>query len=151
MPPDGMGHKETSEPLRDHLGAYRLRNPQVVRAIYSTPWVRDRKATDRIGDIGVYLRRPGEAFNYPDQPPDIMFEIVSPEARDRRRDYQEKRADYLRVGVREYVIVDRFVSQVTVLTRVADGFHERVLVLSDEYTSPLLPGFAVRVNEVMPA
>ncbi len=45
-----------------------------------------------------------------------MFEIVSSEAKDRRRDYVEKQADYHRVGVREYVIIDRFDRKVTVFT-----------------------------------
>jgi Uma2 family endonuclease len=150
-PPDGMGHQRSASPWRKRLDAYQLQRPDVVSDVFPNPWIRDRVATDRIGDLGVYLTRPDGGCDYPDQPPDIMFEIVSPTAQDRRRDYEEKRADYLRMGVREYVIIDRFRSQVTVLTRVADAFQERVLGLQGVYTTPLLPGFAVRISEAMPA
>jgi Uma2 family endonuclease len=132
------------------LDKYLEQRPDIVFEVFPNPWVRDRDSTDRIGDIGVYLVRPGGGCDYPDQPPDILFEIVSPEARDRRRDYQEKPIDYLRMGIREYVIIDRFRKQVTVLTRAADLFEERVLGWSDEYASPLLPGFSVKLREVMP-
>jgi Uma2 family endonuclease len=148
IPPYEKDQKSTSEGWFERLLVYKLQNRERFRAICPAAWLRDRKATDRIGDFGVYLVRPDGAFDYPDQPPDIMFDTVGPKGRVQGRYYQGKRADYLRMGVREYVIIDPFRSQVTVLTRIADQFEERVLGLQDEYTTTLLPGFAVRVSEV---
>jgi len=45
-----------------------------------------------------------------------MFEIVSPGSLSRKRDYVKKRAEYHKLGILEYVIVDRFTQGVTVLT-----------------------------------
>src|SRR3954452_11320338 len=56
MSPDGQEHADTSEPWRDRLGAYRLAHPEVVQIVKSDSWVRVDGGTDRIGDIGVYLR-----------------------------------------------------------------------------------------------
>ena len=149
MPPSGPGHREASEPLRDHLGAYRLAHPEIVRMVCSEAWVRRGELADRIGDIGVYLTRDDEPSIPPERAPDLMFEIVSPSAEDRRRDYVEKRADYEGLGIREYVIVDRFQRSVTVLTLAEGRYEERVLSASDFYTSPLLPGLAIPLAEVL--
>ena len=77
-----------------------------------------------------------------------MFEIVSPAATSRDRDYVKKRSEYERLGVKEYVIVDRFKKQVTVLTLTPGGYQEQVLTPADTYTSPLLPGLAIALAEV---
>src|SRR4051794_12379141 len=55
MAPDGADHDGCSEPLRDHLGAYRLARPDVVQMVVSEAWVRVDEGTDGIGDIGVFL------------------------------------------------------------------------------------------------
>jgi len=150
MSPEGTGHVLQSEPWRDRLGAYALAHPKVVQAVVSQAWVRIDRDNARIGDIGVYLGGEPEALNIPDQVPDLMFEFVSPSRTDRLRDYVEKRADYQKAGVREYVIVDRFEKKLTVL-RLADGsYRERTLTATDAYETPLLPGFLVRLAEVLP-
>jgi Uma2 family endonuclease len=77
-----------------------------------------------------------------------MFEVVSPEAKDRRRDYVEKKAEYHSVGVREYVVIDRFQRKVTVFTYDPTGYRESVLEGSDVYETPLLPGFRVALDDV---
>ena len=89
-------------------------------------------------------------LDIPRQVPDLIFEFVSPSKTDKRRDYVEKRADYEKIGVPEYVIVDRFDRKVTVLTLGETGYQEQVLTLADVYRSPLLPGFEVRLAEVLP-
>ncbi len=47
---------------------------------------------------------------------DLMVEVVSPSPADRKRDLEEKRADYARTGVSEYWIVDPETETITVLT-----------------------------------
>jgi Uma2 family endonuclease len=150
MSPDGEAHDDCSETLRDHLGAYRLAHHDVVERVVSEAWVRVSAGTDRIGDIGVYLvsERPGD--RRPDRVPEIMFEIVSPGEESRRRDYGEKRPEYLRLGVREYVIVDRFAGTVTAITATAGAVRERALTRSEEYSSELLPGLAIPLADVLP-
>src|SRR5271166_323336 len=58
MPPDGPVHDDSSEPIRDDLGAYRKAHPDLVEKVVSEAWVRVDGGTDRIGDIGVFLVGP---------------------------------------------------------------------------------------------
>ena len=149
MAPDGIEHDATSEPLRDHLGAYRLPRPDVVQMVRSESWLRVPGGPDRIGDIAVHLHRdPGEPVTV-ERVPEMMYEIVSGDPRDRTRDYAEKRAEYHRLGVREYVIGDRFRGLVTVLRDTAEAYQEHTLAAADAYTSPLLPGLVIPLAEVL--
>ncbi len=150
MSPEGDEHVSLSEAWRDELGAYAIRRRDVVRRVASHAWVRIDADTERIGDIGVYLTHEANPLRIPDRVPDLMFEFVSPSKRDRRRDYVLKRADYLKVGIREYVIVDRFDRKVTVLSLGANGYEERVIDADGTYESPLLPGFTIALAEVWP-
>ena len=150
MSPEGTGHVRQSEPWRDRLVMYKLPRPDLVAAVVSQAWVRIDD-NDRIGDIGVYLGGTLDDLDIPTQAPDLMFEFVSKAKRDRYRDYVEKRAEYGRLGIPEYVIVDRFDRKVTALTLGEGGVYaERVLSAGEVYTSPLLPGFEVRLAEVLP-
>jgi len=145
MPPDGKDHIVTSSPWLDRLIVYKLNHPEVVWQVVPNAWIRVSDGTDRIGDLGVYLVE----TEIPDRPPAMMFEVVSPGKVSRERDYIKKRAEYHKLGVREYVIVDRFQETVTVLTYAVEGYQERVLTAADTYTSPLLPGLAVPLAEVL--
>jgi len=73
--------------------------------------------------------------------PTIAIEFVSASKRDFQRDYIDKRDEYLRVGVREYWIIDRFRRRMTVVRGGADPVTEIVITEQDTYTTPLLPGF----------
>lgn len=146
MSPDGYGHQSTAEPWRDALVYHKRDHPGVIRNVFTGPWVRPDPDKDRIGDVGVYLHAsplPAEG-----QPiPDLMFEIVSRGKKNRERDYVKKRAEYEALGVKEYVIVDRFDRKVTVLTLGPGGYSERVLTDAETYTSSLLPGLAIPIGE----
>ena len=148
LAPSGEGHSSVSEPWRDWLGAYRLNHRDVVQHVMSEAWVRVDGATERIGDIGVYLVPDGPVTPRPDRVPDLMFEVISPGKAARDRVYVRKRAEYYRLGVREYVIIDRFRRTVTVLSFAPDGYEERILSVGDDYTSPLLPGLVIPLSEV---
>ena len=150
MSPEGKDHVRTSTPWLTRLCGYSLAHPDRIQAVVPSPWVKIDGQTERIGDIGVYLGGLLDDLNLPDQTPDLMFEFVSPAKKDRRRDYIEKRADYLKAGIREYVIIDRFDRQVTVLTLRDGRYAERVLPADGTYESPLLPGFALALAGIWP-
>lgn len=103
--------------------------------------------TDRLPDLAVYLV--GRGGRIPDRVPDMIFEIVSETRSDQRRDYDEKHEEYERIGVTEYVIVDRFRHTVTVLRLVDGEFNETVLGPDDVYSSPLLPGLRLPLKDVI--
>jgi Uma2 family endonuclease len=149
MPPDGEGHVSTTSPWLKRLIVYWDSHPEVVERVVPSAWVRVDDGTDRIGDIGVYLAHDPPVLNIPDQVPEMMFEIVSPGRKSRERDYVKKRAEYYTIGVCEYVVVDRFKKQVTVHTHTPEGYRDQVLKGGDIYESPLLPGLAIPLDEVL--
>ncbi len=66
-PPGETASSSTSWPI-----------PRSSRTSSASAWVRPDDDHDRIGDIGVYLVHEGRELDIPGQPPDLMFEIVSP-------------------------------------------------------------------------
>ena len=152
MSHEGKDHVRTGSPWLTRLAAYSLARPDLIQAVVPSPWVRIDADTERNGDIGIYLGGLLDDLNLPDQIPAMIFEFVSPSKEDRRRDYVLKRADYAKVGVREYVIVDRFDRKVTVLCLRLDGtsYDERVIPADGTYDSPLLPGFVLPLAGTWP-
>ncbi len=143
MPPDGPAHDDSSEPVRDLLGVYRVAHPDLVEKVVSEAWVRVDAGTDRIGDIGVFLVGPRSSIKRPERVPELMFEIVSPDRESRERDSVKKRKEYRRLGVLEYVVIDRMQHRATIYTAAPRGYRKRVLRPGEVYTSPLLPGLAI--------
>jgi Uma2 family endonuclease len=150
MLPEGKGHVIQGVQWHQRLNVYAFDHPEIIQAVVSQAWMTIGDKNTRIADLGVYLGGNLEDLDIPNQIPDLVFEFVSQTKKDRRRDYVEKRADYQKVGVREYVIVDRFDRKVTVLTLGPEGYQEQILIESDLYRSPLLPGFQVVLAEVLP-
>ncbi len=148
MAPDGQGGVSAMYPWFTHLMRYADAHPDIVQYVLPQAWVRIDDETDRIPDFAVYLTSESPP-PIPDRVPEIIFEIVSGTRRDRERDYDIKRAAYEKIGVREYVIVDRFLPGVLVLENTEEGFRERRLTLADRYETPLLPGFSVPLSEVL--
>jgi Uma2 family endonuclease len=149
MSPEGPRHISQSEPWRNRLGSYCESRPDLVLAVVSQAWIQVDDDNTRIADIGIYLGVAYDDLEVPDQVPDLVFEFVSEGKANRHRDYVEKRAQYEKLGVREYVIVDRFDKKVTVLTLAEGAYVERVLTPADVYRSPLLPGFEVALAEAL--
>lgn len=149
MPPPGWDHQHVTCWFRNHLGAYMLDHPDLVEEVFQECWAAIDELTDRIPDIAVYLKSSADQSKSPERTPDLIFETVSAGAAARRRDYEEKREDYRRFGVREYVIIDRLEHRLTVL-RLADGeYVESTLGVDETYTSPLLPGLAIPLAGVI--
>ncbi|MEX0702787.1 MAG: Uma2 family endonuclease [Planctomycetales bacterium] len=143
MPPPGWDHQHVTGWFRNHLGAYTLDHPDLVEAVFQECWTAIDEDTDRIPDIAVYLKTSTDQSKSPERAPDLIFETLSAGAEARRRDYEEKREDYRRFGVREYVVIDRFERRLTVLRLVEREYVETTLGPDETYTSPLLPGLAI--------
>jgi Uma2 family endonuclease len=82
-------------------------------------------------------------------PPTIIVEFVSAARRDRRRDYVEKRREYLEIGVAEYWIIDRFRRTLTVVQNQPASAVEVVVGENETYRSPLLPGFELPLARLL--
>ncbi len=83
-------------------------------------------------------------------PPDLVIEVLSGGAESSQRDREAKREVYVRSGVQEYWIVDRFTQTIEVYRPTADNTLALALTATtaSTLTSPLLPGFVCRVAEV---
>ena len=149
MTPSGHEHTVTAEVVRDRLVAYKLSHPDVVDHVVSEAWIAIDDETDRIADIAVYLKSSGEAERIPQRVPDLVFEVVSEGSEAKRRDYEEKRAEYERLGVEEYVVVDRFEHRVAVFRLAGDRYEKTSLGSEDVYTTPCLAGLEVPLRNIL--
>lgn len=147
MSPAGPEHRGVSRPFRRQLGFYWGSNADLVDDVDVEGWVSTSDDDDRIPDICVYLAGDSSDEKVPRRVPDLVFEFVSANRSDQERDYIDKRAEYHVIGVKEYVIVDRFKRAVLVLSWQKQDFAERWLESEDTYTTPLLPGLKVESAE----
>jgi Uma2 family endonuclease len=78
--------------------------------------------------------------------PDLVIEVLSPGFENERRDKRLKLQLYSRHGVKGYWIADWRAKTIEVYRRVEAALRlECTLEVEDDLTSPLLPGFSVRV------
>jgi Uma2 family endonuclease len=98
-------------------------------------------SSERLSDLMVEGRIKGA--------PDLMIEIISPGAVNRRRDRIVKKHTYSKFGVREYWVVDP--ENRTVEIHRLEGQELKLaatLTAEDEITSPLLAGYRFKVESV---
>jgi Uma2 family endonuclease len=79
--------------------------------------------------------------------PTIIVEFVSKRKRDRVRDYETKRDEYLNLGVKEYWIIDRFQRILSVFSRKGGKVSRRVVREQQTYKPALLPGFELPLSK----
>ena len=103
--------------------------------------------TVRRPDVSVFLNERLEQIDLNRIPapvaPDIAIEVLSPS--ERAMDVRRKVRDYLRAGTHEVWLVDHANGEVLVHTN--SGIQ--VLQAADPVSSPLLPGFAVTVSDLL--
>jgi Uma2 family endonuclease len=143
LPPFDYEDHKTASSVRDQLAAYSFSHPTIIEDVFQYVWIAVNDDTDRICDIGVYLPSNTGPRRIPEFIPELIFEIVSTGSESRRRDYVERRSDYERIGVQEYVIVDRFEHQVAVMRLVEGRYAESHLGPTDVYTTALLPALEI--------
>lgn len=83
--------------------------------------------------------------------PTIAVEFVSGAKKDRRRDYVEKRKEYVALKIAEYWIIDRFRRVMTVVRNAPGGSREIVVKEDEVYRTPLLPGFELPLARLLTA
>jgi Uma2 family endonuclease len=149
MTPSGHEHSIVGNKIRSYLGAYEVEHPEIVACVISEAWIAVDDDTDRIADIAVYLAASSPADRIPERIPDLVFEVVSEGSEAKRRDYEEKRAEYERIGVQEYVVIDRFEHRVTIFRRSESRLNETMLSANATYTTPLLPGLEIPLESVV--
>ena len=81
--------------------------------------------------------------------PTIAVEFVSAGRRSWKRDYLEKRDEYLSLGVAEYWVIDRFQRTLTVYRKTAAGIEQQQFREQELYQSKLLPGFDVPLAKIL--
>ena len=147
-PAPSRKERDANEELGMWLRVYAEQHPQgsVLDATVSEEMIQvgdQRRRADRAIWTGLG-GLPGSS-----DPPTIVAEFVSAGRRNRRRDYEEKRSEYLAIGVREYWVIDRFRRTLTVFAPTAAG-HRTTTVSEDQvYTTPLLPGFKLPLTRLL--
>ena len=81
--------------------------------------------------------------------PTIVVEFVSIGRRSWKRDYLEKRDEYLALGVKEYWIIDRFDRKLIVYQSPAGVVVELVIAEQEIYRTELLPGFELPLARLL--
>ena len=84
-----------------------------------------------------------------EDPPTIAVEFVSQSKRDRRRDFEEKLAEYPLAEVKEYWIIDRFQRQMHAYRFYGRKRAPFVTSETGTYTTPLLPGFELALTPIL--
>lgn len=103
--------------------------------------------SDRHPDQAIYLNPPPPGPKpWTKWTPDLVVEVVSQGGED--RDYIEKREEYLKVGVREYWILDPAERRLHVLQRAGDVWEEVIVTTDESYRPHLLPGLEFRPAEL---
>ncbi len=81
--------------------------------------------------------------------PAIVVEFVSNRQRDRVRDYEEKRRQYLAIGVQEYWVIDRFQRIMTVCRGRPGEPAEQIIKENEIYRTTLLTGFELPLARLL--
>jgi Uma2 family endonuclease len=147
MSPAGPEHRFVSRPFRRELCRFWAEHLSLVEDVDVEGWVATSPDDDRLPDICVYLIGDDHQRRVPDRVPALVFEFVSKKRSDQERDYIHKRDEYHTIGVKEYVIVDRFKRSVLVLRWQPDGYAERTLSEHDFYSTPLMPDLVIPLSE----
>jgi Uma2 family endonuclease len=107
----------------------------------------NRRRADRV----IWIARPGMQVDPQVDIPTIVIEFVSAGKAAWRRDYVEKREEYLAAGVIEYWVIDRFRRSLTVYSRESGRPEETIVPESGVYTTAVLPGFELPLGELLAA
>jgi len=144
-------HGEIVDRVTDLFGFDRRDHPGIIRYRAAGSDCRLRMPglrSDRHPDQAVYLNpRPEGEGVWSRWIPGIVVEVVSRGSK--RRDYVQKRAEYLRMGVLEYWILDPKERRMLAPSRDGDTWREVSVPVGELYRTHLLPGLKVRPAELL--
>ena len=148
-PMAGIGERLPNDELGHLLRIYQETHPR-GNALDETAYeetiavVDQRRRCDRAIWAGL-----GRSPDFGRDMPTILIEFVSSTRRDFRRDYEQKRDQYLAVGVREYWVIDRFDRTMTIFRPGPDGPLVASIREDQVYESPILPGFVLPLSRLL--
>ena len=108
--------------------------------------------SERHPDVAIYLSPPSDVDSKnlrAEWIPEIIVEIVSSSSR--KRDYQEKAEEYVRLGAKEYWIVVSRDKVMVVTKRIRNRWAENRIEPPATYRTRLLPGLEFSCEEVFRA
>lgn len=105
-----------------------------------------RRRADRVIWAGL-----GHAPNPEVDAPTIVVEFPAAGRAAWKRDYIEKRREYMALGVREYWVIDRFERVMTVYFDDSGKPGERKIAENEVYKTNLLPGFELPLTRLLAA
>ncbi|MBX6312067.1 MAG: Uma2 family endonuclease [Isosphaeraceae bacterium] len=144
-----VGETDPNEELGRLLRNYQVDHPQGSVLDKTLPeryvYLPDsRRRADRLIWAGL-----GRVPDIEADTPTIVVEFVSKGKRDWIRDYEEKRREYLAVGIQEYWVIDRFRWTMTVYRKPPAEPAEVVVPAEGTYATPLLPGFELPLARLL--
>lgn len=140
--------RDPNEELGHLLRTYRTSHPEGVSLDgtlfeQTVKTLANRRRADRVIWAGLGRQpRPGET-------PTIIAEFVSKGKRNRTRDYEEKRDEYMAMRVSEYWIIDRFERLMTVYSRCGSRTKTQIVRENKTYQTGLLPGFELPLAHLL--
>lgn len=140
---------------RDQLQSYKLLNPSRIHIIAAGSECKlliSEFESERHPDLAIYLTAPPEIDDdelWVRWVPEIVIEVVSPSSRE--RDYRQKPDEYLRLGVKEYWIVDADERAMIVMRRSRGRWNQTTVRPPGGYRTRLLPGLIFSCSEVFRA
>jgi Uma2 family endonuclease len=146
-------HAGQNEKLGYLLNHYKLTHPEGCSLDETLPeryvhTQKSRRLADRVVWTGLG-RQPDPTVDLPA----IAVEFVSSGKRNRQRDYEIKRDEYLDIGILEYWIIDRFERTMTIYKRSEEKLSTVPAVFvvqeNETYTTDLLPCFELELNKIL--
>ena len=149
-PPAGESHQSPNEYLGHLLLTYKEQHANGMLLDRATFEKQVRTSAGfRVCDRALWIGF-GRKIKVRKDVPTIIIEFVSKGKRAYLRDYDEKRNEYLTIGVKEYWVIDRFREQMTVYFAPPATPDHRVVARSEKiYATPLLPGFELPLDKLL--
>jgi Uma2 family endonuclease len=151
----GRGHLLVLFAVRKQLHAFEASHPGRIHFILGGSecklLVYDFES-ERHPDSSVYMTPPpkiNDDLRWAHWIPDLVVEVVSPSSR--QRDYEEKPEEYLRIGVKEYWIIDADERAMGVMRRSRGRWVETTIRPPATHRTRLLPGLEFSIEAVFKA